>query len=204
MPTRKAAKRPAARKTAAKAPGKRATARKATTKSAAKKAPARKAAPRKAVAKAGATKGGARKAPAKAAAKAPARKAAFGRAGTAGKGEGDAAVRAWMQGVKAEHRPLVERLDALIGEVVPDVKRAVKWSSPMYGREGIGWFASFASFKEHVRLSFFSGVDLRPPPPEGESKGMRSVRLRGPADYDEARFQSWIRQAASIPGWGKV
>jgi hypothetical protein len=182
---------------AAKRPAKKPATRKTTVKKAVKKAPAKETATKKGPAK----KAPAKKAPAK---KAPSRKAAFGRPGTAGKGEGDAAVRAWMQGVKAEHRPLVERLDALIGEVVPDVKRAVKWSSPMYGREGMGFFASFASFKEHVRLSFFSGVDLRPPPPEGESKGMRSVKLRDASDLDEKQLRSWIQQAAAMKGWGKV
>ena len=189
MATRKAAKRAAPRK----APPKRAATKRAATK---------KGAPRKAATgKAATGKAAPRKASGK---KAPATKPAFGRPGTAGKAEGDAAVRAWMQGVKPEHRPLVEKLDALIAEVVPDVKRAIKWSMPMYGREGMGWFASVASFKEHVRLSFFVGTSLTPPPPDGESATMRAINLRGVGDYDETRFRSWIRQAASIQGWGKA
>lgn len=128
----------------------------------------------------------------------------FGRAGTAGKGEGDAAVRAWMESVKPNHRPIVERLDALIGEVVPDVKRAVKWSMPMYGRPGRGFFAHLGSFKNHVRLGFFAGARLDPPPPEGEGKGMRSVNIQDPSDVDEEQFRSWIKQASSIQGWGTV
>ena len=201
MPAKKAA-RPSPRKKAAtsKAPAKKATARNAPAKKApaAKEPATRKPAPKKAAAR--------KAAPAKKAAKKAAapRKLAFGKPGTAGKAEGDDAVRAWMEAVKPEHRGIVERLDALIGETVPDVKRAIKWSMPMYGRAGIGWFATVASFKEHVRLSFFSGVDLDPQPPLGESEGMRAVKLRSDADYDEKRFRAWIEQAASIPGWGKL
>lgn len=128
----------------------------------------------------------------------------FGRPGTAGKAEGDEAVRAWIKGVKPEHRPIVERLDALVGEVVPDVKRAVKWSSPMYGLPGIGWFASMASFKDHINLSFFAGANLDPPPPLGESKAMRRVTLESMGDFDEKRFRSWVKQASSMKGWGSV
>lgn len=136
--------------------------------------------------------------------KASAAKPRFGRPGTAGKAEGDAAVRAWMSGVKAAHRPLVERLDALIGETVPHVKRAIKWSTPMYGVEGQGWFASVASFKNYVSLRFFAGASLDPPPPFGEGKGMRGVNIRDLSEYDESRFRSWIKQASSLPGWGTV
>lgn len=137
--------------------------------------------------------------------KAPARKtAAFGRPGTAGKAEGDAAVRAWVASVKPEHRPIVERLDALVAEVVPDVKRAIKWSMPMYGRTGTGFFASVASFKDHVGFGFFAGATLEPPPPLGEGKDMRRVKLRSMADVDERLLRSWIAQAASRPGWGKL
>lgn len=136
--------------------------------------------------------------------KASAGKIRFGRPGTAGKAEGDAAVRAWMSGVKAAHRPLVERLDALIGETVPNVKRAIKWSTPMYGVEGRGWFASVASFKNYVSLRFFAGASLDPPPPFGEGKGMRGVNIRDLREYDENQFRSWIKQASSMPGWGTV
>lgn len=175
-------------------------AKKAPKKGAAtRKAAAKKAAPRKPSAK----KTAARKAPAKKSAKAPAKKP-FGRPGTAGKAEGDAPVRAWIRSVKPEHREIVQRIDALVGEIVPDVKRSIKWSTPLYGRAGIGQFASMASFKEHVRLSFFAGANLTPVPPEGSSELMRGTSLRSMADFDEARIRSWIEQASKIRGWGKA
>lgn len=139
----------------------------------------------------------------------PARKAGprrktIGRPGTAGKAEGDAAVRLWIAGVDPTHRAIVEKLDALIGETVPDAHRAIKWSIPMYGRAGQGWFASVASFKNYVSLNFFAGTSLEPPPPLGEGKGMRRVNFRDMSEFDERQVRSWIRQAASIKGWGTV
>lgn len=128
----------------------------------------------------------------------------FGRPGTAGKAEGDDAVRRWIASVNAAHRPVVDRLDALIGEIVPDVKQAIKWSTPMYGRQGQGWFASVASFKNYVALVFFAGTSLVPPPPEGEGKGMRRVNIRGVGEFDEKQCRAWIEQASSMKGWGTV
>lgn len=182
-----ATKAPAKRKPAAKRP--------ATKKAATKRATPKKAAKRVAPAKAPAKK---------AAAKAPAKKPAFGRPGTAGKGEGDAAVQAWLAGVKPQHRAIVERVDALMGEHIPDVKRAVKWSTPMYGREGQGWIASVASFKEHVAVRFFNGIELRPAPPEGESERMRGFRVHDMGELDERQLRSWIQQASKLQGWGKA
>lgn len=143
----------------------------------------------------------AKKAPPK---KAPAKKAAFGRAGTAGKGEGDEAVQAWIAGVKPQHRDLVTKLDALVGKEIPDVKRAVKWSTPFYGRAGQGWLVTVASFKEYVSVGFFAGTMLKPTPPEGESGTMRRVKIHDASEYDEKQLRSWVQQAAKLQGWGKA
>lgn len=163
--------------------------------------PAKERATKPASRKAPAAKRPAKKTPAK---KGAAKKPGFGRPGTAGKAEGNAAVRAWIAAVKPEHRGVVKKLDALIGKVVPDVRRAIKWSTPLYGRTGIGYFASVASFKNYVSLSFFAGAHLDPPPPLGESEQMRRVIVHDMSEFDEARFRSWIEQAASRPGWGKL
>ena len=146
----------------------------------------------------------ARKGPTKAMNKAAPTPKSFGRPGTAGKGEGHEAVLAWIAGVKPGHRPIVEKLDALIGDTVPEVKRAIKWSTPLYGLAGQGWFASVASFKEYVSLGFFAGTSLDPPPPFGEGKGMRRVNIHDFGEYDEKQLRSWIKQASSIRGWGTV
>lgn len=179
-----------------KAPAKKAPAKKSPARASAAKRPAAK----KVVKKAAPKKAGIKKArpPAKKA------KAAFGRTGTAGKADGDAPVRAYIAALPPAQREIVQRLDALIGETVPDVRRALKWSAPMYGREGKGWFASIGSFKNHVSLNFFRGTSLTPPPPLGESEQMRRVNIADMGEYDEKRFRSWIEQASAMQGWATV
>ena len=99
-------------------------------------------------------------------------------------------------------RDLGRRLDALIVRNVPTVRKAVRWNSPFYGIEGRGWFLGFHVFSRYVKVTFFRGTSLRPVPP-GESKheAVRYLDIHEDDRLDEEQFASWIRQAASIPGW---
>src|SRR5688572_4997631 len=126
----------------------------------------------------------------------PAAPKKFGdRMGKAGKADGDAPVRAYIEALSGWKKDLAKRFDALVEREVPGLRRAVKWSAPMYGIEGRGWFASFGAFKEHVKLVFFRGAELKPVPPSGESKLMRSLDIRESDAFDEKLVASWIRQA---------
>src|SRR5688572_4130848 len=51
------------------------------------------------------------------------------------KGYGDAPVEAYIAAMPGWKRDVGRRLDALIVEAVPGVKKAVKWNSPFYGVE---------------------------------------------------------------------
>jgi len=130
--------------------------------------------------------------------------AKFGRAGTAGKAEGDAAVQAWLSAVKPEHQDRLRRIDAVLTEEMPGVRKAIKWSMPMYGLPGQGWIAHIASFNHHVAVGFFAGAQLQPALPAGESGSMRRLKLESPEQYDEPQLRSWVRQAAKLPGYGKA
>jgi len=72
----------------------------------------------------------------------------------------------------------------------------------MYGIEGQGWFASFHVFTNYVKLTFFKGTSLKPIPPGGSVKEARWIDIRE-GKLEEEQLSEWIRQAASIPGWGK-
>jgi hypothetical protein len=162
----------------------------------------------KKVAKKAAKKPAAKKNPAKKVARKPAKapmktaaKRVGGRAGTAGKADGSAPVRAYIESLPDWKRDVARRLDDIIAREVPDVQRAVKWSVPFYGREGMGWLASFAAFSKHVKIQFFRGADLTPPPPLGENRDARALDLRSAEEFDEAQIRDWVRQAAKLPGW---
>jgi len=118
------------------------------------------------------------------------------------KGDGDAPVQAYIAAMPDWKREVGRRLDALIVETVPDVRKAVKWNSPFYGVEGQGWFLSFHCFTRYVKVAFFRGASLKPLPP-GESKdpNTRYLDIHESDEIDEALVGDWIRQAAQLPGW---
>ena len=119
------------------------------------------------------------------------------------KGDGDAPVQAYVAAMPGWTRALGERVDALVTRIVPEVRKAVKWNSPFYGADGQGWFLSVHVFTRYVKLTFFNGVALVPPPPGGtaRSKEARWLDVHEGDELDEAQLADWVRQAAAIPGW---
>jgi len=118
------------------------------------------------------------------------------------KADGDGPVQAYIAAMPGWKRDVGRRLDALIVCTVPDVRKAVKWNSPFYGVEGQGWFLSFHTFTNYVKVTFFRGSSLRPVPPgESKQKEVRYADIRENDQVDEAQMTTWIRQAAALPGW---
>jgi hypothetical protein len=117
------------------------------------------------------------------------------------KADGDAPVQAYIAGMPGWKRDLGKRLDALIMRNVPNVRKAVKWNSPLYGIEGQGWFLGLHTFTHYVKVAFFRGTSLRPVPP-GASKGKdtRYIDIREGDELDEAQMANWVKQAAALPG----
>ncbi|MFM2288007.1 MAG: hypothetical protein RL684_1150 [Pseudomonadota bacterium] len=118
------------------------------------------------------------------------------------KADGNAPVRAYIAAMPGWKRAVGRRLDALIVRTVPGVRKAVKWNSPFYGIEGRGWFLAFHTFTHYVKVSFFKGASLEPPPAGGTGKDSRWLDLRE-GEFDQKQVTAWIRQAAALPGWGK-
>ncbi len=118
------------------------------------------------------------------------------------KADGDGPVQAYISAVPGWKSDVARRLDMLISDAVPGVKKAVKWNSPMYGVGGQGWFASIHVFTKYVKVTFFKGTSLKPPPPGGNAKEARWIDIEEGA-LDEAQLVQWVQQAAAISGWGK-
>jgi hypothetical protein len=117
------------------------------------------------------------------------------------KAEGNAPVQAYIAAMPAWKRDVGRRLDALIVRTVPHVRKAVKWNSPFYGIEGQGWFLSFHCFTKYVKVTFFRGTSLRPPPPgESKHKEVRYFDIHEGEQLDEAQLAGWIEQASRLPG----
>ena len=118
------------------------------------------------------------------------------------KGDGDAPVQTYISAMPGWKRDVGRRIDALIARTVPRLRKAVKWNSPFYGVEGQGFFLSFHTFTNYVKVAFFRGASLRPVPPgESKQKEVRYLDVHEDDRLDEARLATWIRQAAALPGW---
>ena len=119
------------------------------------------------------------------------------------KGDGDKPVQAYIAAMPGWKRDVGRRLDALIVETVPGVRKAVKWNSPFYGSSnGDGWFLNYHCFDRYVKVAFFNGGSLEPEPP-GRSKQdeVRYLDIHEHDTIDEALFRSWLQQANELPGW---
>jgi len=118
------------------------------------------------------------------------------------KADGDAPVQAYIDALSGWKRDRALMIDRFIVRHVPQVQKAVKWNSALYGIEGQGWFLGIHTFTRYLKLAFFSGSALRPMPP-GTSKGSetRYLDIHEADALDEAQFAKWLKQAAKLPGW---
>ena len=118
------------------------------------------------------------------------------------KGDGNAPVQAYIAAMPGWKGDVGSRLDALIVGAVPNVRKAVKWNTPFYGLEGQGWFLAFHCITKYIKVTFFRGASLRPPPPvESKVKDVRYFHIYEDGELDEAQFTDWVSQASKLPGW---
>ena len=117
------------------------------------------------------------------------------------KGYGDAPVQAYIAAMPGWKSDLGRRLDALIERTVPDVRKAVKWNSPLYGMEEQRWFLGIHCFTKYIKVAFFRGTSLHPVPPgESKQKEVRYLNIHEDDELDEAQFAAWVKQASQLPG----
>jgi hypothetical protein len=117
------------------------------------------------------------------------------------KGDGDAPVQAYLAAMPGWKGDIGRRLDALIVETVPQVRKAVRWNSPFYGVEGRGWFLNLHCFTKYIKVAFFRGTSLDPVPPiESKHDDVRYLHIHEDDELDVERLIGWIRQASELPG----
>ncbi len=105
---------------------------------------------------------------------------------------GDAPMQAYIAALPGWKSAVAARIDALIVREVPGVAKAVKYSSPLYGVPGRGWFLSVHAFTHYLKLAFFRGTALTPPPPGLSKSGdTRYLDVRAGTELDEAQLRGW-------------
>lgn len=117
------------------------------------------------------------------------------------KGYGEAPVRAYLDAIPGWKQAVASKVDQLISKALPDVRKAVKWNSPLYGVEEGLWFMSMHCYAKYLKVGFFQGAHLDPPPP-GVSKqaDVRYLDIREDDVLDEEQFIGWVQQASRLPG----
>ena len=116
------------------------------------------------------------------------------------KADGDAPVQEYIAAMPGWKHDIGRRLDTLIEETVPDVRKAVRWNSPFYGIYGNGWFLSYHCFTKYIKVTFLNGRELAPSPPVTSKHEMVRYLHIHEDDLDEAQFVDWVEQAAALPG----
>ncbi|MGN7881453.1 DUF1801 domain-containing protein [Ensifer sp. 22460] len=117
------------------------------------------------------------------------------------KGYGDAPVQAYIAAMPGWKSAVGRHLDNLIMRAVPKAQKAVKWNSPLYGMEGDGWFLGVHCFAKYIKVAFFNGASLSPPPPvESKMENARYFHIDEKDEIDEAQFSDWVKQASQLPG----
>jgi hypothetical protein len=117
------------------------------------------------------------------------------------KGYGNEPVQAWIAAAPGWKSEAAQRIDDLITRAVPDVQKAVKWNSPLYGMDGKTWFLGLHVFARYIKLAFFRGVHLTPMPPEGSrTPSARYLHLHEGEALDEKQLVDWVKQASLIEG----
>lgn len=117
------------------------------------------------------------------------------------KGYGDAPVQAYIAAMPGWKRQIGEQLDAIVGRAVPNVEKAVKWNSPLYGMRDQGWFLGVHCMTRYVKLAFFRGAALKPlPPVESKQPHVRYFHIHEGDTIDEKQLATWVKQASKIPG----
>lgn len=116
------------------------------------------------------------------------------------KGYGDEPVQAYISAMPGWKSEIGRRIDEIVMQTVPRVRKAVKWNSPFYGNEDDLWFLSLHCFTKYVKVTFFRGDSLYPAPP-GKSKHPEVRYLDiWEGQFDETQFRDWVRQASKLPG----
>ncbi len=117
------------------------------------------------------------------------------------KADGDAPIQEYIAAMPGWKSELGRKLDDLIVEQVPHVRKAVRWNSPFYGVKGMGWFLSIHCFDKYIKVTFLAGSSLDPLPKYSGKDPVERWHRIYEDEFDAEQMADWVRQAAAIPGW---
>ena len=107
-------------------------------------------------------------------------------------------VRAWLENLPAEKKPIIERLRRLIEAVAPEAHETIYHDALWFGPPDSGYPILYITvFKAHVNLGFFYGGFV--PDPErllvGSGKRMRHIKIRSVQECENPAITRLLAQA---------
>ena len=110
-------------------------------------------------------------------------------------------VDEWLGRQMPHLQPILRALDESIRTAIPDLRYAVKWKRPYYGRPDLGWMIELAAYDVSVNVVFFGGADFGSPPPLGSADRTRYIKVTTLEEARRPELQKWIEEAGRTPGW---
>lgn len=114
-------------------------------------------------------------------------------------GEDYQLIQDWIADARPAVTPLLEALDELIRQQLPDPRYAIKWSSAFYGSPSLGWCIELTAYNVSVNIVFLNGSRLSTPPELGDET--RYVKLKNLSELDSPQLHEWIKESCGMPGW---
>lgn len=116
------------------------------------------------------------------------------------KGDGDAAVQAYISAMPGWKRALGAQIDATVEKAFPNVCKQVRWNTPFYGKDD-GWFLAMYCYKKYVQITFMTGASLNPVPPKASKiEGIRYLDVYEDQALDTEQLTRWVLQSSKLPG----
>ena len=114
--------------------------------------------------------------------------------------ESHADIDDWMRRVMPDLNPIVKQLDGSIRKAIPKLQYAVKWKKAYYWLPKLGWVIEMVAYDVSVNVVFLGGAEFDDPPPLGSGR-TRYVKVKTLEEAKSPEMQTWIKQAARVPGW---
>jgi hypothetical protein len=112
-----------------------------------------------------------------------------------------AEIEDWIRSVMPALHPIVQRLDELIRQTIPDLQYAIKWKKAYYGLPELGWMIEMVAYDVSVNVVFFGGAEFDQPPPLGTTERTRYVKMTTLEEAQGPEMHKWIEQAGRVRGW---
>ena len=98
-------------------------------------------------------------------------------------------------------QPMVEKIDLLIHEIIPNPNYAIKWGNAFYGTNELGWVIEVAAYDISVNVVFLNGAVYTPQPPLGSGGTTRYIKLKNIVELSDPLLIEYMKQSTQVGGW---